>query len=310
MAMMTLFRNFPMSPYLDAAGDGTGGGDGTGAAGTGTAAGAAGAAGTGAAGAAGAGDGAVATRTGAAASGFTYAEDRSRWIPPHRLSESTTQVTSLKEQLAERDRKIAALAGVATASPDDAKATAIKEAFFKLPGMGIMQKLAGLTEEQLDKMMAAADGVDSVKQNELKGWQRHGNEQVSYIAQGVAEALGTDTLDKEQSEDLRISFSTWLKRTVQAEFRASEGQESATLEAYEAGDKKLLDQFIQGYTKRWVEPARRTQAARTSTRTRPVPNSQGRSQVSTVNRPEKFKSLDDRLDFAVGLAREAGVFSR
>lgn len=197
--------------------------------------------------------------------------------------------------------------GVTTPNADEARAAQIKDAFFNLPGMGVMKKLSGLSDEQIDRMLSAADGVDSVKQNEMRGWQKHGNESVDHIATGVAEALGADSLDASQKEDLRNTFSSWLKRTVETEMRASDGQESKTLERYENGEKKLLDEFVAAYTKRWVEPARRTAAAKTSTRIRPTPNSMGRNQVTSLNRPEKFKSLDERLDYAVNRAKELGV---
>lgn len=248
-----------------------------------------------------------AAATTASQTGFTYQEDRSKWIPPHRLTETSNKVRELESAIAESNRKVAALSGVQTPNADEARAAQIKEAFFKLPGMGVMAKLANLSEEQVDRMLAAVDGVDSIKQGEMRQWQRHGNEQMEYISSGVADAYGSENLDKDQVEDLRTTFSTWLKRTVESEIEASGGEKSPTLERYEQGDKKLLDQFVSGYTKRWVEPARRTAAARTSTRTRPVPNSAGRSQVTSVQRPEKFKSLDERLDYAVSRAKEIGV---
>lgn len=305
---MAMIKNILLTPLFDEPGAGSGGG----AAGAGAPAGGSGSAGaTGTPGASGTPAGSATPGAGAAPTatptGFTYPEDRSKWIPDHRFKEVSTEVRTLKEAIAERDRKIAAVMGVTTPNADDARAAQIKDAFFNLPGMGVMKKLSGLSDEQIDRMLSAADGVDSVKQNEMRGWQKHGNESVDHIASGVAEALGADSLDASQKEDLRNTFSSWLKRTVETEMRASDGQESKTLERYENGEKKLLDEFVAAYTKRWVEPARRTAAAKTSTRIRPTPNSMGRNQVTSLNRPEKFKSLDERLDYAVNRAKELGV---
>ncbi len=119
--------------------------------------------------------------------------------------------------------------------------------------------------------------------------------------------MNQDKLEPEQEADLRDSFTSWFKGRAEQELNASDGQTSKTLQRYEDGDGTLLDEFVSRYVKTWVEPARRVSTARVVNRTRPTPNSGGRAQVTTLQRPDKFKSMDERLDFAVGLAKERGV---
>ncbi len=254
---------------------------------------------------------------------FSYAEDRSTWlrpdqaIPKHRFDEvnqKAHRASELEGQLAEAQNRIRALAGVEPVTPGSEKAEQIREAFFNLPGMGIFRKFAEMTEEEFDSMRSMPQQIQHTTNAENRQWQRHGDSQISDISSQVAEAIGADTLDADQQSDLRTSFSSWLRTKIQSDM-SSQGlqniEESPTLQRYEAGDAKLLSEFVTRYTKNWVEPARRTQTARTASRTRPVPNSAGRSQVTTVNRPEKFNSLDERLDYAVNLAKERGLtFSR
>ena len=239
---------------------------------------------------------------------YTFKEDRTDWIPKHRFNEVNTQAQrarQLEADIADRDRKIAALAGTQTPDPDSKKAEAIREAFFNLPGMGIMRKFSALTDEQVDRLLAVPDHAEAATQAELRQWQRHGNEQVAYIGDKIAEAMNMDELTPRQTTAMRTQFSAWIKSRATAEID-TEGQ-SKTISRYEDGDAKLLDEFVKEYTDDFIAPARRTAAAHTSTRTRAVPSSQGRSQVTQTARPAAFKSLDERLDFAVTRAKEMGV---
>lgn len=252
---------------------------------------------------------------------FIYKEDRSDWMPRHRFNEASTKAQTLESQLAERDRQIAALTGNAKPDASEQKAAQIKDAFFALPGMGVLKKLAErMTEDQIDSLLEVPNQVSASRQAEMRQWERHGNEQLNTVAEKVAEAIGSDSLDDDQKSDLRTSMSSWIKARATQELQqavdrygekaVSQDQRrfSETIRRYEDGDVKLLDEFVTRYTKNWVEPARRSATARTFTRTRPVPDSGGRTPVtSSIKRPNSFKSLDERIDFAANLAKERGV---
>lgn len=300
-----------LNPFFDAPGDGAGGGGQTGATGannTGTNTGAQAPA---AGGQPNANDG---QRTGAATTGqntppqFTYKEDRSTWIPKHRFDEVNTQAQRAQEletQLAEERRRVAALTGSQPPDPNAAKAESIKEAFFNLPGMGIFRKFASMTEEQFERLMKAPEHLDRFTSAEDQQWKRHADSQVKYIGEKIAEALGAEKLEAEDLDDLRTSFTGWLKRRAKGELETT--GKSDTVRRYEDGDETLLDEFVQAHTKRWVEPARRNTTAQNINRTRPVPSSSGRAPVSTVQRPEKFNSLDERIEYASKVAQERGL---
>ncbi len=239
--------------------------------------------------------------------GFTYAEDRSQWIPKHRFDQVNTQAGRAKQleaDIAERDRKIAALAGVTQSDPDTAQAEKVKEAFFNLPGMGGLRKFTSLSEDELTALLNVPSQVQRTTQAEQRQWQRHGDEQVQYIGGKIAEALGAEAPDADQLDDLRGSFTKWLRNKAAKEMQTVGHSEALT--RYEAGDKKLLDEFVTGYSKRWVEPAKRTAVSSAINRTRPVPNSAGRAATSTTQKPAAFKNLDERLDYAAKLFKERG----
>jgi hypothetical protein len=250
---------------------------------------------------------------------FTYKEDRSDWMPRHRFNEVSTKNKDYETQISDLTRKLTIALGGEVKSPDEAKAAQIKDAFFKLPGMGALRKLSELSEEQLDSLLSVPQHVSQNQEAEFRQWQRHGNQQIETVSDKVAEAIGTDTLDNDQKTDLRNTFSSWLKTRSSNELQQAidrYGEEavardqrrfSDTIRRYEDGDPKLLDEFVTRYTKNWVEPARRSATARTSTRTRPVPDSSGRTPVTSIQRPASFKNLDERIEYASNLAKERGV---
>lgn len=258
-------------------------------------------------------DGQQGTQRTGAQSGFTYTEDRSKWIPPHRFNEVNTQAQrarDLESQLQQAQSRINALAGVTPSDPNSKKAEEVREAFFNLPGMGVFRKLSELSEVQIDSLLQVPSQVQQTTQAEARQWQRHGDAQVAAVSERVAEALGAEELDADQQADLRVAFSAWVRNNVKTDvekYELRDVSESKVLQRYEAGDPKLLDEFVARYTKNWVTPGQRRSAAQTSTRTRPVPNSAGRSQVTQVRRPEKFNSLDERIEYAANRAKEMGV---
>lgn len=250
-----------------------------------------------------------ASRT-SAQSGFTFAEDRKDWVPPHRfreVSEKAGKLKDLESQIAERDRKIAALAGVQPVDPKTQKAEQVKEAFLEM--FPQFKHLANLSDEQMQALLQTPQRVGQATEAESREWARHGKTQLNSLYSSVADVIGADTLNDDQKSDLKDSFASWFKSKVQSELQATGGESSATLSKYEDGDQTLIEEFTKRYTANWVEPARRKLTQQTLTRTRPVPNSQGRAQV-TSKRPEKFNSLDERLDYAASMLQDQGVLGR
>lgn len=246
---------------------------------------------------------AVAAATPATPTGFTYTEDRSKWIPPHRLNEVTTKASTAEAALAEANRKILALAGGGTDQND--KSAKVKEEFLKLYPQ--LEPLLGLTKDQIAALTETPRHLDRVTQQEQREAAKHGKAQIAIISSRVADVIGAEKLTDDQQTDLRDNFAAWFRNKAQKELQASNGESSETLRRYEEGDEALLDEFVKRYTANWVEPARRKATAgitnRTNTR---VPDSTGRSQVSSVKRPETFKSLDERIEYGAKLLKEQG----
>lgn len=266
---------------------------GTGAAATGTAA------GTGAATSEGT------ARTGAA-SGFTYKEDRTDWVPKHRFNEVNTKaqrVQELEAAIKDRDTKIAALAGVTTPDPNAAKADQVKEAFFKM--FPNMKAFADLSSEQMQKLLAAPDQAAQANQFVSQGWAKHAKTMVTTLVEEVSSAIG-GTLSERAQGRVKAAFGASISAEVQKHNQT--GEVSPLLQRYLDGDETLVQEFAKEWAEDYFTPARRQVTSQEVNRVnKRVPSSTGRSQVSTVQRPTEFKSLDERLEYATKLAKERGV---
>lgn len=257
------------------------------------------------------------TRTGATSGSQGQQFDPKDWMPRHRFNEVNSRLRDIEAANQDLQRRLTLALGGTPADPNQQKSEQVRAAFFEM--FPQFKRLAELSEEQFEAMLQAPTAIQSTRQAEAQQWQRHGDTQISAASDRVAEIIGVDSLDDEQRDDLRVSLRSWLDTKARAELsqavdrygedvvRQDERRFSPTIARYEKGDPKLLDEFVSRYTKNWVEPARRAATARTSTRTRPVPESGNRSAVSSIQRPASFKNWDERLDFAAKLAKERGA---
>lgn len=231
--------------------------------------------------------------------GYSYPEDRSRWIPPHRLQQESQRRQELEHAIAERDRRIAALAGVTPQRPEEAQAEQARQAFLEL-----FPRFAKLNDETLDRLITLAENADTIQETAGATWTRHGTHVLSSLIGKAQEMLGGQLQPRAQTR-LRQAFVSFIENDVTRAQR--NGMASPLLQRYEAGDETLLDEFLKDWADDFFVPAQRKVTQQAVNRSRPVVSSTGRSQVTTVQRPATFKNLDERLDYAAKLAKERGV---
>jgi hypothetical protein len=230
---------------------------------------------------------------------FTYTEDRSKWIPPYRLSEESTKaqrqfekkVAELEAGLQERDRKIQALAGVTPASPEEAQADEIREAIFQL-----VPALRKFDDATVDKLLGLVNSAESLSETTNHYWTQHGANALSKLETAVASELGGGDLNERQRKALHRAY-------------VAEAEENPEfLKRHEAGDPKLIEEFAKQWAEDWVEPARRKVTAQAVSRVgRPVPRDKT-GQVATKPKDKVDNSDPDAvLDRAVAYLREQGL---
>ena len=249
--------------------------------------------------------GAAAAQTAQQTAQYSYKEDRSAWVPPHRIKEQTDKARAAEARYEEAQRRVAALSGVQTPNPQDEKVAQSREALMTL--FPQLRKFENLTDEQLDRVLQTPEYVERANANDVQNWTRHGRQQLGVLHNDIATAIGAETLTDDQKADVGESFKSWFKATVGKELEATGGEQSKTLQRYEDGDQTLINEFSKRYIANWITPARRQVTAQQTARVNQrVPNSGGRAQVTGVKKPETFKSLDERMDYAAELYKERG----
>lgn len=176
---------------------------------------------------------------------FTYPEDRSNWVPSHRLREISTRQQQLERDLYVAQQRVAALSGVqAPAAPVDPETADIRQQFEKVyPELARLAKIA----DKLEK-------YGEIDPSELTRGQEH-----------YYETLGQRTLDSLDEQVQTViggeltPFATQAMHTAFALFVRQDPQNAAR---YERMDPKLIKDFLQEYQNGILDPYRRTVSTR------------------------------------------------
>lgn len=294
-------------------GQGAGGGAGAGAgggAGSGAGAGAGGGNGDGA-GAGGAGGGAGAGAGGAGGGGrapqFTYREDRSRWIPPHRLTEENTrrdqQIAKLTADLEAEKRRVLALAGGTPQDPNAEEANKIKEAFFKLPGM---EHFRELTPEVMKALIAAANGQAALNDTVNNHWDALARRTFTSLETNYLDHVGSEELTPRQSGALRRNFVAWLRSP-----NRTQDEQNEIRQRYDAEDPKLISEFLDEMVEDFAIPAGRAAVAAQAAGgngapRRPLPRSGPSAPVRTTPPQIDFSNPEAVENEAIRRLKESG----
>lgn len=226
---------------------------------------------------------------------FTSKEDRSTWIPPHRLTEESgkrtkleTEMTSLRAQYEQAQKRIQALAGVAPKSEDEAEIEQVRDAFRR-----VRPDLAKLDDAKIDRLLQLADRAEALEQSATHYWETHGRGMLAKVEAAIAKEIGGD-LNDEQKEELAMLYT--LRAEKDPEF----------LKRHNAGDEKLVEEVAARFTKNWVEPVRRRTTSLELSRQRRVPSGGNTQQVATAKPKINFADEKAVEDAAVARFGELG----
>jgi len=263
---------------------GAGGGAADGAAGAGSPQpGAAGSSGDAAAAAAAAGAAAA-----AAEKTYTFKEDRSTWVDPDRYKKAETAVNRTaveleraRQQIADQQRRIAALAGVTPPNPEQDEAQKIAEAFYALPQFA---HLRHVTPEFIQAAMALVRDGASITAARDHVWDAHTDRFLDHLDSRFASEIGVDALTPGQQRKLRAAFGALVP-----DEKADPQGHAAFAKRYEANDETLIEDFVKEYVADMLEPARRQ--AMIPTLRRPVPRSGPGAPVVTQKPKADYTSM-------------------
>lgn len=223
---------------------------------------------------AGAAGGGAAPPAGAAGAGdpnrpvFSYAEDRSKWIPPHRYNETAERVRLLEQGLANYQQRVRALMGVA--EPENPRVAELKRSMKEMfPG------LAPLIDDPEAFHRLSRGEVPGASERtgfESAYWARHGREMTTQAIDQYAKAAGVKT------EDLGDRRVQMIAREMAA-FIATDPS-GQLQQRYEQGDPAFISEFIADLTGFYVTPLRKqtvVNGAQQVDRNRQLPSQRGPS---------------------------------
>lgn len=185
-------------------------------------------------------------------------------------------------------RRVAALAGVNPRSPEQEADEAVRARFQQLyPG------LAKLTDEQIERLMQVAENADSLSATTEQMWQRHGRQMLDSVVQQASKAMGGELTDRQRT---RLERAYFHEATNDPKFLAR----------HEAGDPKLVEEFVKEFVEDFVEPGRRNALAAEQERMRRVPSSRERSIVGANGKTADLSKPGEFEDAAVAAFRKHG----
>jgi hypothetical protein len=195
-----------------------------------------------------------------APSGFTYQEDRSRWIPPDRLTAAeratnlaAQRATQLEAALQAERARVQALAGVSPKDPDAEEAERIKAGFFQLFPQA--KELLQIDPAQLRRILASGESAEHVTRHH---WDAHRDSTLTELKTRVAQAMHSDSLSESASRKVVAAFKASVPDPDPDPYgRPTNPEYVRWAQRYEAKDPTLLDEFVTEFVSDFITPAQR-----------------------------------------------------
>jgi hypothetical protein len=213
-------------------------------------------------------------------------DDRSNWVPPHRIRESreaayreasqkaSQEIQAARDEARRYQQQVLALTGVTP--PQNPEIQAVRDQFGGLyPGLTKLEAKAA----QLEALLERAGDLESQTDHY---WQSYGRQTMDRVFELAEKSLGSP-LNDEGKRQLHSSFMGFV-------------QSSPELSARYANDPSIVNDFWNAFTSTFIDPARRAASATVAGRAAQVaglPVDSPSGSVAT-SQPPKFSSLDER----------------
>lgn len=211
-------------------------------------------------------------------------EDRSSWVPPHRLRETReAAVRQANQEFAQREAAIRAeseryraqvLALTGVTPPPNPEVQAVKDQFSQLyPGLSKMESRAA----QLEQLLERAGDLEAQNGHY---WESYGRQTMTKLFDHAATSMGGPLTDTAKAQ-LHTAFVGYV-------------QSSPDNTARYASDPSIVEDFWKDFTSSFIDPVRRTASATVAGRAgaqTPQDMPGGMPRVAPVAGP---KSLDER----------------
>ena len=211
-------------------------------------------------------------------------DDRSNWVPPHRIREIRESAqrqyaeahAQHQAQLEHYQNQIRALVGATP--PPNTEHEAVRQQFSQLyPGLAKVETFADKLESYASKMEELESAVDYI-------WRNHGRQSMDRIFKHAEESLGAPIND-EGKRALHAAFTGWVQSSPEYSQRYVD-------------DPELVNEFWKTLSSTLVDPARRNAAVAATQR---VPQGLPQDRPAGVPAPPgppKPSGLDERANMA------------
>jgi hypothetical protein len=186
-----------------------------------------------------------------AAQKYEYPEDRSKWIPPHRLTEESSARQTLQARLAAIEaentrykQQVAALAGVQPTTPDQQEAERVRNAFFSM-----FPQYAKLTPEAVDRMLGMLEREGELSAAGQHHWDGLAQRTLRGVQDGYRGLLKSEKLTDLQEQLVKSNFIAWSQTVPNFQPR------------YMAEDPELVKEFLAAVKENLIDPVSRVSAA-------------------------------------------------
>lgn len=208
-------------------------------------------------------------------------EDRSNWVPPHRIREIregmqrqfAQQQAQVQAQIEQYQSQVRALTGMTP--PPNPEVESIKTQFFQVfpQAQGLFEK-AEQVDKYIERMGELESAVDYI-------WRNHGRQAIDRVFKQAEESIGAP-LNDEGRRALHAAFSGWIQSV------------DPSGERY-VSDPGIVDEFWKTLSSTLVDPARRAAAANVQNR---VPGALPQDTPAGVPAPPqapKPANIDERV---------------
>lgn len=185
-----------------------------------------------------------------APSAFTYKEDRSNWVPSHRIRQESERAAKLERELEFERQRVAALSGVKhTPAPNPERDRLKAELYEIAPELKEITEYRELLAEIKELKLKETLGTLQASHNQT--WAQRGNATLNSLAESVREVYGA------AGKDLSPKAIQRIQRAFIAEIEADDEMRGR----YEAGDPSIVEEFVKDFTGGLLDPYRRSTAA-------------------------------------------------
>ena len=227
----------------------------------------------------------VATPQVPAAAPIAAPEDRSNWVPPHRIREVreaeqrryAQEVQARDAEIRRYQDQVRALTGVTP--PPNQEHGNIRQQFDEVFGPGASEFLA-----QREHMQQVAAEMQELRQAVDHIWRNHGRQSMDRIYSQASETLGGPLTD-EGKRALHAAFTGWIQSSPEYAQRYVD-------------DPSVVDEFWKTLSSTLVDPVRRSAQAQTISRAPGALPQDTPAGVPTPGPAPKPANMDERMEQA------------